>query len=148
MSIRRGLPVSLIPTLRSLYMLTPHTYDDRYNFENVDFPMARGKSNMTTLVFDEAKLTPSHEIAALQIPKKLEYFHWSQEEACFSFRTYYASFYHQIGQGLMAHRETRNTSILIYATSMPAIHLQKWRRCYLSTETHQKQLCMLPKSTS
>lgn len=76
------------------------------NFKAVDFPAVKGKSNITTLVFDEADLAISDAIQALSVPKALETFRWQQEIACYSIGTCYGPFYKSLGQALLQHKNT------------------------------------------
>ncbi|KAF4631609.1 hypothetical protein G7Y89_g6528 [Cudoniella acicularis] len=72
----------------SLHTLTAHSYDSPGNFESVDFKSVNHKSNITTLVFDEADLILSDGVKALSIPKTLKTFRWTQEITCYHIGTF------------------------------------------------------------
>ncbi|KAH8672633.1 hypothetical protein BGZ60DRAFT_429955 [Tricladium varicosporioides] len=99
-------PFIKLPSLKALYTLTAHTYDDLMNFKEVDFPAVNGNSNITTLVFDEADLAIGDALKALSIPKALETFKWQQQISCYSIGTCYGPFYKYLGQALLQHKNT------------------------------------------
>lgn len=100
------LPFLKINSLRSVFTLNAHTYDDPYNFPPLDFNPYFQESNITTLAFDEAMLTPSDAVKCLRIPKALEYFRWAQQISCFSLGSCYAPFHSSIGRALQRHKNT------------------------------------------
>lgn len=105
-SLQNIIAFMQIKSLRSLYTLTAHTYDDDDNFEPIDFDLWKGTSNVTTLVLDEAELPPQDVLGLLSIPKALETFRLSQSDGLFGGRKCSVSSNKALGQALRAHKDT------------------------------------------
>lgn len=101
------LPFLSIPSLRSMYTLSIHTFDDPYgNFQHLDLSPLKSTSNITFLAWDEADITWMDAVKGIAIPKALEGFRWSQKFECFSPGSCYAPFQSEIGKALMQHMDS------------------------------------------
>jgi hypothetical protein len=110
--MKRVFPFMRLPSLRDLYTLTAHCFDDPANFPPIDYRPLEATSNLTTLAHDEAELPPHDVIGSLSIPKALRSFRWTGEFTCFSIGSCYAPFQTSLGVALKGHRGSLETLYL------------------------------------
>ncbi|KUJ17635.1 uncharacterized protein LY89DRAFT_668939 [Mollisia scopiformis] len=105
LDLRRLLPFMRLPSMRSLYTLTPEIYWDERK-SPIDFAPLKQTSEITTLVYDEAVLCPSDVIGSLGIFKALKYFRWTFSDTCSGSGTEGIGFQNSFGQALAAHKDS------------------------------------------